>query len=188
MGSHDAMTKSLAQALPPQPAPTYLDIERLVHDTLSELRLEKKLQGVMHTNGVETTKRLDTALQRHDEAIKVFGRKCELLDVNVKEWKLIKLSTDGENERDGSKQNGAESLKNRQVAEKSGFMQDQRIRGQPKCVETFWCRGIIDKLKRLLVLTALELINYVRGNECESHTEFAKLGAVYDIIATAHLG
>lgn len=34
MGSHDAMTKSLAQALPPQPAPTYLDIERLVHDTL----------------------------------------------------------------------------------------------------------------------------------------------------------
>ncbi|EEY63213.1 uncharacterized protein PITG_15439 [Phytophthora infestans T30-4] len=103
MGSHDAMTKSLAQALPPQPAPTYLDIERLVHDTL-----------------------------RHDEAIKAVGP----LE--------IKLGTDGENERDGSKQNGAESLKNRQVAEKSGFMQDQRIRGQPKCVETFWCRGIID--------------------------------------------
>lgn len=43
----------------------------------------------MHTNGVETTKRLDTALQRHDEAIKAVGRKCELLDVNVKEWKLV---------------------------------------------------------------------------------------------------
>ncbi|KAI9996279.1 hypothetical protein PInf_013662 [Phytophthora infestans] len=89
----------------------------------SELRLENKLQGVMCTNAVETTKRLDTALHRQDEAIEAFGRKCELLGVNVKEMEArltvleSKLSTDGDNERDGSKQNGVESLKNRQVAE-----------------------------------------------------------------------
>ncbi|EEY55874.1 uncharacterized protein PITG_20632 [Phytophthora infestans T30-4] len=145
----------------------------------SELRLENKLQGVMRTNAVETTKRLDTALHRQDEAIEAFGRKCELLGVNVKEMEARltvlegKLSTDGDNERDGSKQNGVESLKNRQVAE--GRLSIPQY-------------GSRDELKRLLVLTALELINYVRGDECESHAEFARLGTAEDTIVTAHLG